>query len=163
MALRSWVGGSGTWDTTSTANWAATSGGVSGASAPTSADNAIFDANSGAVTVTLGEDVPCVQWDIRGFTGTIDFNNYVINVSGSGIVVIRNDAAPASTLLGNPTVNLTYAGGVGTRTIGAGSHNEANAMSINIVAGSDTIAWTTSTIRNFNTTGFSGTMHWEER
>jgi hypothetical protein len=35
MADRYWVGGTGTWDGTSTANWAASSGGGSGASVPT--------------------------------------------------------------------------------------------------------------------------------
>jgi hypothetical protein len=55
MALRYWVGGAGTWDTTSTANWSATSGGASGASVPTTADAVIVDANSGtpgAITMT---------------------------------------------------------------------------------------------------------------
>jgi len=59
MADRYWVGGAGTWDTTTTTGWSATSGGAGGASAPTSADNAIFDANSGltvglSVTITGG-------------------------------------------------------------------------------------------------------------
>jgi len=59
MADRYWVGGTGTWDASSTANWATSSGGSSGASAPTSADNVIFDANSDAgsgytVTITAG-------------------------------------------------------------------------------------------------------------
>jgi hypothetical protein len=58
MADRYWVGGTGTWDATSTTNWSASSGGAGGASAPTSADNVIFDAasNTGtnAFTVTVG-------------------------------------------------------------------------------------------------------------
>ena len=45
MANRFWVGGSGNWS--STTKWSTTSGGGSGASVPTSADDAIFDANSG--------------------------------------------------------------------------------------------------------------------
>jgi hypothetical protein len=45
MANRFWVGGAGNWS--STTKWSATSGGASGASVPTSADAAIFDANSG--------------------------------------------------------------------------------------------------------------------
>jgi len=57
MADRYWVGGSGNWDATSTTNWASSSGGASGASAPTSVDNVIFDNNSnvgtGAFTVTV--------------------------------------------------------------------------------------------------------------
>lgn len=47
MANRYWVGGSGTWNTSSTTNWSATSGGSGGASAPTSADYVYIDSNSG--------------------------------------------------------------------------------------------------------------------
>jgi hypothetical protein len=81
MALRYWVGGSGTWDATNTANWSTTSGGAGGASVPNSADNAIINSASGAGTVTLGEDVPCAQLDIRTYTGTLDFNNKQIKIS----------------------------------------------------------------------------------
>ena len=60
MADRYWVGGSGTWNNSSTANWAATSGGASGASAPTTADNVFFDANSGtAATVSIAASAVC--------------------------------------------------------------------------------------------------------
>jgi hypothetical protein len=52
MANRYWVGGTGTWDAASTANWSATSGGASGASAPTTADAVNFDSGSGTGTVT---------------------------------------------------------------------------------------------------------------
>jgi hypothetical protein len=55
MALRYWVGGTGTWNTSSTTNWSATSGGGSGASAPTSADDVIFNASSGTGTVTINQ------------------------------------------------------------------------------------------------------------
>jgi hypothetical protein len=60
MADRYWVGGSGTWNTSSTTNWATSSGGASGASAPTSADNVIFDNNSDSganYTVTVSSAV----------------------------------------------------------------------------------------------------------
>lgn len=54
MADRFWVGGTGNWSD-NTNHWSATSGGAPGASLPTSADNAIFDANSNttAYTVTI--------------------------------------------------------------------------------------------------------------
>lgn len=45
MANRYWVGGGGTW--TSTTKWSASSGGASGASVPTTFDDVFFDANSG--------------------------------------------------------------------------------------------------------------------
>jgi len=52
MANRYWVGGSGQWDQNNTNNWSTTSGGASGASAPTDVDDVFFDANSGTPTVT---------------------------------------------------------------------------------------------------------------
>jgi len=53
MANRYWVGGAGTWDSTNTTNWSATSGGAGGATVPTAADIALFDTNSGTGTVTF--------------------------------------------------------------------------------------------------------------
>lgn len=63
MADRYWVGGSGSWNSTS--KWSITSGGASGASVPTSVDNAIFDANSGSgaahYTVTVTASSTCAN------------------------------------------------------------------------------------------------------
>lgn len=61
MAARFWVGGSGTWDASSTTHWSATSGGASGASAPTSSDTATFDSLSNATgyTCTIGSGAVC--------------------------------------------------------------------------------------------------------
>jgi hypothetical protein len=53
MAARYWVGGTGTWDDTSTINWSATSGGASGASAPTNTDTVTIDVSSGTGTITI--------------------------------------------------------------------------------------------------------------
>ena len=53
MATRYWVGGSGTWDTSDTTHWAASSGGASGASNPTSADDVVFDTLSNATAYTV--------------------------------------------------------------------------------------------------------------
>ena len=69
MADRYWVGGAGTWDASTTTNWATSSGGAGGASAPTSADNAIFDAASDAgvgYTVTLGSTAVCNDLTMSG-------------------------------------------------------------------------------------------------
>jgi hypothetical protein len=56
MADRYWVGGAGTWNSSDTTNWSATSGGSGGASAPTSADNVFFNSSSNATAyaVTVG-------------------------------------------------------------------------------------------------------------
>jgi hypothetical protein len=59
MADRYWVGGTGLWDSSSTTNWSATSGGASGASAPTSVDDVFFNASSGSPTVITTGGAVC--------------------------------------------------------------------------------------------------------
>lgn len=87
MANRYWVGGTGTWNQTSTANWSTTSGGSSGASAPTTTNGVYFDANSGGGTVDVqdagGGTFPCcASLDFSGFTGTFDSSSGVLEVFG---------------------------------------------------------------------------------
>lgn len=76
MATRYWVLGSGTWDTTTTTNWSTTSGGTGGASAPTSADDVIFDANSNVgttiFTVTIPGTANCLSFSTGGAGGALD-------------------------------------------------------------------------------------------
>jgi hypothetical protein len=52
MATYYWVGGTGTWDASSTTNWAASSGGAGSAGVPTNADDVIIDSSSGTGTIT---------------------------------------------------------------------------------------------------------------
>jgi hypothetical protein len=60
MATYYWVGGSGTWDDTNTANWSSSSGGSGGAGKPTSSDSAFFDANSGvSPAITIASTATC--------------------------------------------------------------------------------------------------------
>jgi len=72
MADRYWVGGSGTWNTTSTTNWSATPGGSPGASRPTTADSVFFD-RTGTYTVTMTGALGCL--DITVTNGTVTFQN----------------------------------------------------------------------------------------
>jgi len=85
MADRYWRGGSGSWNTTT--NWSATSGGAGGASVPTSADNVIFDANSGSGTahyiVTVTDNATCANLTFTpetaiGVTEFVVSNGFVI-------------------------------------------------------------------------------------
>ena len=75
MAARFWVGGTGPWNSTSTANWSATTGGASGASAPTTADTVTFDASSGTGTVTA---------DATATAGAVTMGSANITVALSG-------------------------------------------------------------------------------
>jgi hypothetical protein len=70
MADRYWVGGTGSWNSTS--KWSTTSGGASGASVPTATDNAIFDANSAtsnAYVVTIQASQTCADLTYTPFAG----------------------------------------------------------------------------------------------
>jgi len=152
MANRFWVGGTGTWDTTSTTNWSATSGGAGGASAPTSADIALFDALSGGGTVTITENITILVFNPAAFTsGTIDFGGNIISVAGNAQIVYNGNVQV--TMTGTPRVDLTYAGGTGTRTITAGiGVTEANAVSFNVVSGSDIVSMSGNGSRLMNLT-----------
>lgn len=87
MANRYWVGSSGNWSSTS--QWSTSSGGASGASVPTSADNAIFDANSNATayTVTIDAAANCADLNFShapSSSGTITWaGSQTMNVYGS--------------------------------------------------------------------------------
>ena len=87
MANRYWVGGSGAWDGTNTANWASTSGGTGGASVPTSADDVFFDSNSGTgfwVASVYAGNLGAKSVDCTGCTGSIGGNNFdPLTVSGN--------------------------------------------------------------------------------
>jgi hypothetical protein len=101
MADRYWVGGTGTWDATTTTNWATTSGGAGGASAPTSVDNVIFDSasNATAYTVTVGTNAVCEDFTVAG--------PLVGNVTFSLAATARIDCHGSMTL---PAANCTWTG-----------------------------------------------------
>lgn len=107
MADRYWVGGTGTWDATNTANWSASSGGASGASVPTAADNVIFNGGSnigtGAFTVTTGVSTrPCLNFTVTGLDGAMTFAGTI------GVTVSASMTLPATNLTWTNTGNLTF-------------------------------------------------------
>lgn len=158
MANRYWVGGTGTWDAVNTVNWSTTSGGAGGASVPGVADVALFNANSGGGTVTLAYTPTIISMGIAGFAGTIDFNGNVIRLSADNATVFTQDTA--TSFLGDPIIELTYTGSVGTRTIGAISGaNEGKAVSFRILGGTDTVTTGNNrAYKNLDFTGFAGTL-----
>ena len=70
MANRYWVGGAGTWDTTTTTHWSTSSGGASGASVPTAADSVFFD-QAGTYTVTTTGALTCLDFTVSA--GVVTF------------------------------------------------------------------------------------------
>lgn len=101
MADRYWVGGSGTWDSSSTTNWSTTSGGAGGASVPTSADNVIFDSNSGGSSnteiVTISGAVTCANLTVTGsFAAPWRGTGATLNIHGTNVTVPENNWANSS-------------------------------------------------------------------
>lgn len=116
MADRYWVGGTGTWDGTNTANWSASSGGASGASVPTSADNVFFDANSNTGTdpFTVTADtvaVSCLNFSSAGIDGAM-----TLLVGFPGISVYGSWVSSSNTSASSGIINFTSTSGVQTIT-----------------------------------------------
>lgn len=122
MAARFWVGGTGTWDATTTANWSATSGGASGASVPGAADDVTIDSsftvttnynvsvisvtiNAAAATLSLGGTLTC-SGAITLTAGTFTTNNF--NVTATSLSSSNSNTRTIN--LGSSTVTLTAAG-----------------------------------------------------
>jgi hypothetical protein len=143
MAARFWVGGSGTWDDTSTTNWSATSGGAGGASAPTTADTATFDANSGtAATVSV---------DGTATSSTVTVNKADINLSLTGSPTFTGTLTLTTGTITLNTYTLicaTFASSnANARTIAFGT----GAITVNTTAGG--VVFTTATQTNLTVTG----------
>ena len=134
MAARFWVGGSGTWDNTSTANWSATSGGASGASAPIAGDSATFDANSGTAAVVT------VAATATATTVTINKADITLSLSGSPTIAGTTTLTTGSVVLNS----FTY-------TTNVFSTANSNARTVNFGTGKIVLTGTSGTIWNAST------------
>lgn len=145
MASRYWVGGSGTWDNASTANWSATSGGAPGASAPTTGDNVFFDANSGtAAVVNLAATATC-------FACTVDKSDISL-VLGGNVTLLNLLTLTSGTLDVNGfdlTVGLFSSNNANVRTVAFGANGR---IIITAVTGGTT-AWNIANLTNFACSG----------
>jgi hypothetical protein len=142
MASRYWVGGTGTWDSTNTANWSTTTGGASGASVPAAADTAYFDSNSGSGTVTIDGTAPTIT-SCRFETG-----NLIYSLSGNANI------STGTTLFWENQLNLNNF----TLTCGAFSSSVATTRAINFGTGKIVITGSNGVILEiFNVTGYSYT------
>lgn len=159
MANRYWVtGGDGNWN--STTNWSTSSGGASGASVPGSSDAALLDANSGAGTVTLDISPTIQTLTCTGFTGTLAFGTNTISLNSTGTIFT---GVTTMTVTGTPLIICTNSSAT-SRTINPTAVTEANSISFRVTAGTGTLTFGTSAIRDIdftdgtNPTGFSGSL-----
>jgi hypothetical protein len=106
MATYYWVGGNGTWDTTTKTNWASSSGGGGGVAAPTSADSVIFDLNSGASPVVTISSAVCSACTIGAPTSgtlTLGFGASTLTMAGNMSITT------SISVTGTGTINLSSA------------------------------------------------------
>lgn len=84
MADRYWVGGTGTWNNSNTANWSTSSGGSGGASVPTNLDFVYFDSNSGTGNCTYSDfsGIYYGRLNFTGYSGTFT-NSATLRIDGS--------------------------------------------------------------------------------
>jgi len=153
-----------TWDNTSTAMWSTTSGGATGASAPTSADAVIID----AATCTGG--TTCT---ITTFSGTISAQTITwgaCTASTTGCIVdasVNNtnftlNSSGADTFSGTGTGTRKWVGGTGTYSLTHTGSNSCFNMSTTTNDQGSTFSgatWsclgTTTNVRTWNGGGFS--------
>ena len=138
MAARYWVGGTGTWNSSNTTNWATSPGGSGGASAPTSTDDVWFNNQSGTGTVTVATGAAAQSLNTGGFTppGT----GYTGTITGTGALSFSGPVSIFSgttwSYSGNMTLtatnNLNYALISSGKTL-------ANNLNINAAAGTITL------------------------
>jgi hypothetical protein len=159
MANRYWVGGAGTWNTTSTTNWSASSGGGSGASVPTSADSVFFD-QAGTYTVTMTGGLNCL--DITVSAGTVTFatgTSPTLSIAGSmsllaGTVWSSTGAITftATTTGKTITTNGTSISGSMTFNGAGGGWTLGSALTCNSAIGLTTGTFDTSSSGNYAVT-----------
>jgi len=144
-AGRYWVGGSGTWDATTTTNWSATSGGAGGASVPTSTDDVFFDqASTYTVTIASGTRV-CKDFTL--VTGAVTFSgNPNLTISGSLLWMLP----PTSFTSG---ISLIF-NGAGSQTMATSGFSTGSAISF---TGSTLTMSLAGALTNTNTSGISVT------
>lgn len=141
MATYYWVGGNGTWDGSSTANWSNATGGASGFGPPLSTDTVIFDSASGTGTCTTAAGSACTS--------------ATLNSSTLGLTLGANHTMGGQFTHTSGTLTL----GTYTLTCLRFNSQNSNVRTIAfdtgniIVTGDSSTVWTTSTTTNLTVTG----------
>lgn len=141
---RYWVGGTGTWDASTTTNWSTSSGGAGGASVPTSLDAVVFDTSSStanaAYTVTIGTGA-----NVRAAAITMGGPGAGNNITwaGSGNMIIHDDfdlTAGTADCTRTFTGGITWSGSTSGKTFNSNGVTLASAITVNGVSAEWTLA-----------------------
>lgn len=159
MANRFWVGGTGTWNNSSTANWSTTSGGASGASAPTSSDDVFIDANSGGGAITIASGAACRNLTVTWTAARTNSITLSANFAPAGTVSIDGNSAVNRILIQSSTVGTARALTIGTLSsltntdfmdiAGAGAASPFSGTSVGDCQGNSGITFTPPTTQHF--------------
>jgi len=119
-----------------------------------------FTFTSGAISLSTFK-LSCLILTINStVTRSIAFGTGNISITGNNGTVFAGATLTGLTYTGTPTINLTYSGSVGTRTVNSGNTvggTETNVFNFNITAGSDTVALALL-YKNIDFTGFTGIL-----
>jgi hypothetical protein len=151
MADRYWVGGTGTWNTSSTTNWSASTGGASGASVPTAADNVFFD-QAGTYTVTCTGALTCL--DITVSAGTVTFAN-----GTSPTFAISGSMSLLAGTVWSSTGGITFSSTATGRTITTNGVALNSLITFNGVGGGWTLGSALTNGAGFTTVLTNGTLN----
>jgi hypothetical protein len=90
----------------------------------------------------------------------VAFGTGNITLTNNNATIWSTATADNFSITGTPVVNATYSGATGTRTFSFGALSEANSITLNISAGTDSITLTpTGRFKDLNFTGFAGTLN----
>jgi hypothetical protein len=154
VATYYWVGGNGTWDTVSTANWSLTSGGAGGAGVPTTVDDVVFDGLSGTALNTVTIDAAVCANFLSTVVAAINFNGAgsSLEVYGSFIML----ATPSSGSFNVDFLNVRVSVATGTVFESVSSFTGATFRISNNIGSQATVSLNSNiTCNQFQLTGAS--------
>lgn len=150
MATYYWVGGNGTWDTTTKTNWATVSGGAGGNGPPIISDNVNFDSASGTGTCTTAAGATCGSVTLNSSTLALTLGaNLTLTSAGSTTFTLTLGALNLS--LYSLTTATFLSNNSNTRSIAFGTGNIT-------LTGNATTIWNTGTATGFSITGTSNVI-----
>lgn len=150
-----WIGGTGTWNDSTTGKWSYTSGGASSGTVPGIDSDVTFNANSDSAavfTVTVSTGATCRDLLVSGLQYTMTF------AGTGGLTIYGSMTFPATLFTRTYTGAITFATysltDSATRTITLGGKTLASAINFGTGSASDVATWILSDA--FTTTAASG-------
>jgi hypothetical protein len=113
--------------------------------------------NNGTLNLN-NNTITCLTFSSNSNTNvrTLAFGTGTIELTGNNATIWNCASVTNFTITGTPTVNCTYSGSTGTRTISNPTFSNVWIVNFNVSAGSDNIVMGSGT--NINYTGFTGTQ-----